>query len=244
MEPEECGYMLTLLRPFAEEAPNLGADACKWESVRGRLAQRFNESYLDRHSTQIFDLFVNCLLTHIPSDNSSFSVLSQKARVPPTYASAAPPASSSLSQSIEGQSPSRLSPSATSKPTVDEGFIRIGDGVYDGARFSYSWKEDNIVGWHILKRNELLPQVQQNKIWLTFFLESKPKKTYKLEFKTKKKASFDVSLGTKWKDEGEAAEENVSEAMVRRPLNGRSPLVHSNLATDRLWLISNRTMDL
>lgn len=73
---------------------------------------------------------------------------------------------------------------------------------------------------HILKRNELVHQLQNNKIWLTFFLESKQKKSYKLEFRAKKKAGFDISLGTRWRDEGEDVDESSMEGVVSRPVNG------------------------
>ena len=220
MDADHRQYMLTRLRPLAEKLGPQGPAAWKWVSLKSHLAQQFNDRHLENQRTEILELFIECLSEQGQLPYKSAPIIPQSATSSSGCASFTPP-SSSVPQSymMEAQLSSRSTPTnASSKSTVDDGFIRITPTTYDGARFSYSWnKEENFVGWHILKRNELLAQVKDNKIWLTFFLESKPKKSYKLEFRTKKKASFDVSLGTKWKDEGEEeADESTIKGVVRR----------------------------
>jgi hypothetical protein len=104
---------------------------------------------------------------------------------------------------------------------VDEGFIRTNQTTCVGARFSYSCKDENRIGWSFLNDSELLSQAANNRITLTFWLESKPKKSYKLDFQIKKKASFDVSLGAYWNKATEDGDENTTGVVIKRSFGGK-----------------------
>lgn len=193
--------MLTVLRPLAQRLGPLGRKLHRWESLRGHLAERFSEKFLDKHSTFILDLFHDCLESNGSSSTASANSYRQTA-LPNTTLTA-----SALSISAIGNDPSSFI-------KVDDGFIQTTTGL-QGARFSYSDREDNLVGLHILKRYDLMSGVKNGKIILTFLLQARRKRSYRLEFKIKKKASFDVQLGSKWEDEGEDLEEKLSRLKMR-----------------------------
>lgn len=201
MDQEERESMLTVLRPLARKLGPLGREAYRWPSLQSHLT-RFDGQYLKQNSTTILELFLDCL------DNSA----------PPSTVSAnsyreTTPHNATLGTSSAIPSTSAIDNDASSFNKVDDGFIQTTN--LRGARFSYSDREDNLVGFHILKRYDLVSEIKNNRIILTFFLQPRPKRSYKLEFKIKKKASFDVQLGSKWEDEGEELEEKFTRIKSR-----------------------------
>jgi hypothetical protein len=231
MEQSDCDYVLTILRPLADELRPLGPSAREPTILIDHLERKskFNRNFLEQHQVQIYYLFSECLIgsydmnaTCTPSlPYAVFSPASPP--LPRPSAPSAPSQSKLKSQSTEYQSSERTSESTILKPkVVDEGFIRTNLTTCVGARFSYSWKnENNRIGWAFLRENELLSQAENNKIKLTFWLESRPKKSYRLEFRIQKKASFDVSLGTNWNREAEDGDENTIGVMIKRIPSGK-----------------------
>ncbi|KAF8859449.1 hypothetical protein BDZ45DRAFT_725209 [Acephala macrosclerotiorum] len=202
MDQDERESMLTVLRSLARKLGPLERKEHRWGSLRGHLTERFNEKYLDKHSTTILDLFHDCLDSIGSSSTTSAN----------SYRQTAPPDATLAASLLSSTSAMGNDPSSFIK--VDDGFIQTTTAL-QGARFSYSDREDNLVGWHILKRYDLVSEVKNNRVTLTFFLQSRRKRTYKLEFKTKRKASFDVQLGSRWEDEGEELEEKFTRLKMR-----------------------------
>jgi len=233
MNQSDREYMLTILHPLADELRPLGPSTRKPSRLIDHLAQRskYNRKFLEQHQMDIYHLFSECLIENVDMNSTSALSLSQTAFSPATLTLPTPAAASlpllsqSLSQSIEGQSSRPTTKSPVPKSRVDEGFIRTNLTACVGARFSYSCKDDNWIGWSFLNDNGLLSQVENSKITLTFWLESRPKKSYKLEFRIRKRATFDVSLGTNWNHEAEDGDENTTGVMIKRPTDGKLTLL-------------------
>ena len=108
---------------------------------------------------------------------------------------------------------------------VDNGFIQTTQTTSFGARFCHSGDDDNMISWDFLHENGLLPQTADGRITLSFWLDSQPETTYKLEFKVVRIPSFNVSLGIYWYRAAEKSDAQTASMAIERPFDGKLTLV-------------------